>query len=112
MGLLSHRSKHVHGGRAAVGSETTYIAPLPSTDVMEQTSYYGAPGREVRFAADSPVEEKGFELLVPLSKRTAVRRTRPFFFGARLHRLRSFLISENDDFELPASQSNLPRRAT
>src|SRR5271169_1388276 len=33
---------------------------------MEQTSYYGAPGREVRFAADSPVEEAGFELFVLL----------------------------------------------
>jgi hypothetical protein len=32
---------------------------------MEQTSYYGAPGREVRFAADSPVEGDGFELPVP-----------------------------------------------
>src|SRR5258708_3129847 len=34
------------------------------------------------------------------------------FFRARLHRLRSFFISENDDFELPASQGNLARRAT
>src|SRR5215831_15055786 len=29
----------------------------------------------------------------------------PPFFRARLHRLRSFFISKNDDFELPASQS-------
>jgi hypothetical protein len=32
---------------------------------MEQTSYYGAPGREVGFAADSPVEGTGFEPPVP-----------------------------------------------
>jgi len=43
-------------------------------------------------------------------KRTAVRRTRLFvFFGARPRR---FFISENDDFELPASQSNFARRPT
>jgi hypothetical protein len=45
---------------------------------------------ENRFASDSPLEEEGFELLVPPSKRTAVRRARPLFFRARLHRLRSF----------------------
>jgi hypothetical protein len=28
---------------------------------------------KVRFAMDSPLEEKGFELLVPPSKKTAVR---------------------------------------
>jgi hypothetical protein len=31
-----------------------------------------APGEEVRFATDSSLEEDGFELVVPLSKRTAV----------------------------------------
>ena len=33
------------------------------------------------------------------------------FFRTRLHRLRSFFISENDDFELPASQGILTRPA-
>ena len=43
-----------------------------------------------RFVPDSPLEEEGFEPLVPPSaKRTAVPSS-PFFFCARLHRLRSF----------------------
>jgi hypothetical protein len=41
------------------------------------------------FVPDSPLEEAGFELLVPPSKRTAVSRALPSIFGARLHRLRS-----------------------
>jgi hypothetical protein len=45
--------------------------------------------------ADSPLEEEGFELLVPPSKRTAVRRARPSFFRARLHRVRSFNVQKS-----------------
>jgi len=56
--------------RACRGRLGNYLdRPLPSTDVMEQTSYYGTPGREVRFAADSPVEGNGFELSVPRCER-------------------------------------------
>ena len=49
------------------------------------------PSDVIRSSLGSPVERDGFELLVPPSKRTAVRRVRPSFFDARLHRLRSFL---------------------
>jgi hypothetical protein len=52
-------------------------------------SGYEAMIEEVRFAEDSPLEEDGFELLVPPSKRTAYAELAPSFFGARLHRLRS-----------------------
>ena len=60
---------------------------------------------------DSALEEAGFELLVPPLRSTALPELAPFVFRARLHRLRS-LVSENDDFELPGSHSNLARRAT
>ena len=43
--------------------------------------------RRERFVADSSLEQRRFELLVPPSKGTAVRRV---VFCARLHRLRSF----------------------
>ena len=44
---------------------------------------------EIKFAADSPLEEDGFELVVPLSKRTAVPGS-PIRFPGRRHRLRAF----------------------
>ena len=59
-----------------------------------------------RFVPDSPLEEEGFEPLVPPSKRTAIPSSILRFFAAIV------LISENDDFELPESRSNLARRAT
>ena len=40
---------------------------------------------------DSPPEEAGFELRVPASKGTAIRRARPFVFWRPGHRPRSFL---------------------
>jgi Acyl-CoA dehydrogenase, middle domain/Acyl-CoA dehydrogenase, N-terminal domain len=56
--------------RACRGRLGNYLnRPASQHCVMEQTSYYGAPGREVRFAADSPVEEDGFELSVSRNSR-------------------------------------------
>jgi hypothetical protein len=60
--------------------------PLPASRIRARVS----PAAAARFVPDSPLEEEGFELLVPPSNRTAVRRARPSFFGTRLHRLRSF----------------------
>jgi hypothetical protein len=50
----------------------------------------------VKFAVDSLLEEKGFEPLVPSSKRQPFR-AHPSVFRVRLHRL----IPENDDFGAP-----------
>jgi hypothetical protein len=57
---------------------------------------------QVRFAADSPLEEDGFELVDPLSKRTAVPSS-PFGFPVDGTGC-GVLISENDDFEFPAAK--------
>ena len=78
---------------------TTDTRPAPPIPPAEQ------------FVADSPLEEDEFELLVPPSKRTAVRRTRLFVFWRPAAPAAIVFISENEDFELPASQSNLARRA-
>src|SRR6516164_6581894 len=101
-------------------------------DPDEPTAQYGS-------SPDSPLEGTGFEPSVPpfrsgVPAPTAGAVRRGLFAGAKEIRtsgptfkgnsrtpsrfLRSaapaaiVLISENDDFELPASQSNLPRRAT
>jgi hypothetical protein len=63
---------------------------------------------EVKFVRDSPLEEDGFELVVPLSKRTAVP---PFGFpvggtGCEHSNLRK------RRFRVPGSQGNLARQAT
>src|SRR5439155_6051370 len=55
----------------------------------------------------SALEEEGFELLVPPSKRKPVRRACLFVFWRPAAPAAIVLISENDDFVLPASQSNL-----
>jgi hypothetical protein len=66
--------------------------------------------QEVRFARDSPLEEDGFELVVPLSKRTAVPSS-PFGFpvdgtGCERSNLRK------RRFRVPGSQGNLARQGT
>src|SRR3984893_10355720 len=66
--------------------------------------------QEVRFARDSPLEGDGFELLVPLSKRTAVPSS-PFGFpvdgtGCERSNLRK------RRFRVPGSQGNLARQGT
>jgi hypothetical protein len=65
---------------------------------------------KVRFAQDSPPEEDGFELVVPLSKRTAVPSS-PFGFpvdgtGCERSNLRK------RRFRVPGSQGNLARQGT
>jgi len=74
-------------------------------DVVEQE-----PGRLPEVTGIGP--KRAERIVGGWAEQKVIREIAPSFFGARLHRLRSFLISENDDFELPASQSNLPRRAT
>ena len=64
----------------------------------------------LRFARDSPLEEDGFELVVPLSKRTAVPSS-PFGFpvdgtGYERSNLRK------RRFRVPGSQGNLARQGT
>jgi hypothetical protein len=54
---------------------------------------------EVEFAQDSPLEEAGFEPLVPPSKRTAVPELARSFFAASCTGY-DRLVSENADFEL------------
>jgi hypothetical protein len=61
---------------------------------------------KMEFAPDSPLEEEGFELLVPPSNRTTVRRARPRFLTPDCTGC-DRLTKEKNDFELPASQSNL-----
>ena len=71
-----------------------------------------APTLRNRWFADSVQEEEGFEFLVHLQRgQPCAERTSPFF-RAQVHRLPSFFISENDDFELPASQGILTHPAT
>jgi hypothetical protein len=55
--------------------------------------------QKLRFAADSPVEGAGFELLVPPSKRTAVPELARSFFAASYTGC-DCLVSEDADFEL------------
>jgi hypothetical protein len=54
---------------------------------------------------------RGIRTSDPTFKRTAVSRARPFVFWRPAAPTAIVLGSENDDFELPASQSNLARRA-
>ena len=66
------------------------------------------PAKTLKFAGDSPLEEDGFELVVPLSKRTAVP---PFGFpvdgtGCERSNLRK------RRFRVPGSQGNLARQGT
>ncbi len=88
-----------------------YPAPGPN-----HTSALGAETRrcalikEVGFARDSPLEEDGFELVVPLSKRTAAPSS-PFGFpadgtGCERSNLRK------RRFRVPGSQGNLARQGT
>src|ERR1700730_9597448 len=65
---------------------------------------------KLRFARDSPLEEDGFELVVPLSKRTPVPSS-PFGFpvdgtGCERSNLRK------RRFRVPGSQGNLARQGT
>src|SRR5437660_12797294 len=53
----------------------------PAGDTVAFDKFWRPDREEVRFARDSPLEEDGFELLGPPSKRTAVRRARPSFFA-------------------------------
>jgi hypothetical protein len=82
------------------------LSEIESTRLLVQGREYTTSGRpeRVRFmpirarsldrcfryilgptVADSPLEEDGFELLVPPSKRIASAELAPSFFGARLH---------------------------
>src|SRR5438270_13471084 len=54
---------------------------------------------------------RGIRTSGPTFKRTAVSRARPFVFWRPAAQAASVLVSENDDFELPVSQSDLARRA-
>jgi hypothetical protein len=75
-----------------------------------RVSYFETGRYLPRFAADSPLEEDGFELVVPHSKRTAVPNS-PFGFPAAAPAA-SVLISESDDFQLPVPRANVVIRAT
>src|SRR5947209_6402471 len=100
--------------REAVGLGAGSIASANGLVGSRQVSTRSAsPSRErVRFALDSPLEGSGFELLVPPSKRTAVSELAPSFFARPAAPAAIVLVSENDDFELPASHSSLAHRAT
>jgi hypothetical protein len=88
----------------------TFISGLVRFTLKYRFGFAEVPG--IGFALDSPLEEAGFELLVPPSKRTAVPELAPSFFAPDCTPAAIVLVSENDDFELPASHSNLARRAT
>jgi hypothetical protein len=68
------------------------------------------PPEEVRFAIDSVLEEDGFELVVPLSKRTAVPGS-PFGFPVDGTVLRAFYLRKRR-FRVPGSPGNLARQGT
>jgi hypothetical protein len=67
---------------------------LPEGHGFRATNISGRRFERNRKFVDSPLAEEGFELLVPPQRGQPYAELASAFFGARLHRLRSFYLRE------------------